>query len=77
MLGRDNCDDNATCTDTDGSFACTCNIGYSGDGLSCTGICLILLMTLMVLTPKFLAWRLKRINIKALQNNENKTHKGF
>ena len=27
----------ATCTDTEGSFTCACNIGYSGDGVSCTG----------------------------------------
>ena len=40
------CDSNAMCNNTDGSYICTCNTGYSGDGLSCTGICLILLMTL-------------------------------
>ena len=32
----DNCDENAQCTNTDGSFTCTCNSGYSGDGVSCT-----------------------------------------
>ena len=26
------CDGNATCTDTDGSFYCTCNPGYIGNG---------------------------------------------
>ena len=31
-----NCDQNATCTDTDGSFNCTCNDGYVGDGVNCT-----------------------------------------
>ena len=31
-----NCDKNAQCTNTDGSFTCTCNSGYSGDGVSCT-----------------------------------------
>ena len=31
-----NCDQNATCTDTDGSFSCTCNDGYVGDGVNCT-----------------------------------------
>ena len=31
-----NCDVNAVCTDTDGSFTCACNSGYSGDGTTCT-----------------------------------------
>ena len=36
-VGTANCDSNATCTDTEGSFTCTCNAGYTGDGTSCTG----------------------------------------
>jgi len=35
-LGTDNCDENATCNNTDGSFTCSCNAGYTGDGLTCT-----------------------------------------
>ena len=31
----DNCALNAACTDTIGNFTCTCNIGYSGNGVSC------------------------------------------
>lgn len=34
----DNCDNYATCTNTNGSFVCTCNQGYSGDGVTCSGI---------------------------------------
>lgn len=32
----DDCHDNAVCTDTDGSFTCACESGYSGDGKTCT-----------------------------------------
>ena len=35
-LGEDDCHDNAVCTDTDGSFTCACESGYSGDGKTCT-----------------------------------------
>ena len=31
------CHHNATCTNTLGSYTCTCNEGYSGDGMNCTG----------------------------------------
>ena len=33
----DNCDPtNGVCTNTEGSFICTCTIGYSGDGINCS-----------------------------------------
>ena len=31
------CDDNADCFDTEGSFTCTCRDGYSGTGVQCQG----------------------------------------
>ena len=33
----DNCDENALCTDTIGSFTCACNAGFSGNGVTCQG----------------------------------------
>jgi len=31
------CSPNAKCTDTEGSFRCDCNPGYTGDGFNCSG----------------------------------------
>ncbi|XP_073250004.1 uncharacterized protein [Porites lutea] len=36
--GLHNCHDDAYCTNTKGSFTCTCKQGYSGDGVNCTDI---------------------------------------
>ena len=36
------CHLNATCSNTDGSFTCSCNQGYSGDGKQCDGMFVIL-----------------------------------
>ena len=33
------CHSNANCTDTDGSFNCTCREGFEGNGFNCTGMC--------------------------------------
>eukprot|EP01083_Nonionella_stella_P086242 239461_1 len=46
--GTDTCDQNARCTNTEGSFECDCNDGYGGDGETCT--------LLMNLTPLFSEW---------------------
>ena len=36
-VGSDNCHLNATCTDTVGSFECSCDPGYIGNGVDCFG----------------------------------------
>ena len=35
-LGTDKCHADATCHNTIGSYACSCNSGYHGNGTSCT-----------------------------------------
>ncbi len=38
-----NCHVDANCTNTKGSFYCTCHTGYSGDGVVCIGKMIALL----------------------------------
>jgi len=35
-LTMDNCHVNSTCADVIGSYICTCNNGFDGDGVNCT-----------------------------------------
>ena len=35
--GVNDCHANAMCSNTEGSYDCTCNSGYSGDGRQCEG----------------------------------------
>uniref|UniRef100_A0A0G4HT65 Uncharacterized protein n=1 Tax=Chromera velia CCMP2878 TaxID=1169474 RepID=A0A0G4HT65_9ALVE len=36
--GLHNCNSNAACTETSGSFTCACNFGFGGDGINCTSL---------------------------------------
>ena len=38
--GTAECHTNATCSNTDGSYSCTCVYGYTGDGKNCTSMSL-------------------------------------
>ena len=39
--GTHDCHPQATCQNTEGSFTCSCNPGFTGNGSSCTGKCSI------------------------------------
>lgn len=36
--GTDNCNANADCINTQGSFQCVCRAGFEGDGRNCRGM---------------------------------------
>jgi len=36
-LGLAGCDVNANCSNTEGSYECTCSLGYTGSGMDCSG----------------------------------------
>ena len=39
--GTDSCHSHATCHNTEGSYTCSCNTGFTGDGSSCTRKCFL------------------------------------
>lgn len=39
VVGTHNCHADSNCSNTKGSFYCTCLTGYSGDGVHCVGKC--------------------------------------
>ena len=43
------CDENADCSNSDGSYSCTCKQGFTGNGTVCEGICLVSLKTIQSL----------------------------
>ena len=45
--GTDRCHPHATCHNTQGSYTCSCNAGYTGNGYSCTGKCRYVLSLLI------------------------------
>ena len=38
MQNSNDCDANANCTNTEGSYTCECLRGYTGNGRNCSGI---------------------------------------
>ena len=46
-VGSNQCDANATCANTEGSYVCQCREGYEGEGKKCTGTDKSFLITLV------------------------------
>ena len=55
-MRSDNCHENAQCCNTNGSFTCSCNSGYIGDGTECSvvltviGVLVFTAVVLMIIT---------------------------
>ena len=43
------CHANATCNNTEGSYSCECNIGFTGDGFTCDGMLIFVLFAIFYL----------------------------
>ena len=43
LRGTNPCDSNATCEDTLGSYKCTCKPGYTGKGMTCKSMYIVIL----------------------------------
>ena len=56
---NDNCDKNADCKNTEGSFTCTCRSSFFGDGISCEGK---LLSSIWIMSNK-MYWLNLKLNI--------------
>ena len=43
--GQHDCDAHATCSNTIGSYSCTCDFGYASDGIQCSAPAVLVLST--------------------------------
>ena len=59
----DNCSDNATCTDGNGSYMCECKDGFTGDGFTCTGIIFLILNLKQTILHRFHEEKIERVHI--------------
>ena len=61
QLEVDSCVDNADCSDTEGSYTCTCSTGFSGDGLSNCDSELFLYLVYMYIKYSYVNHRLETL----------------
>ena len=52
LEGFDDCVENSTCTNNEGSFLCECNAGFSGNGVElCEGMSTVIINFMTTLLP--------------------------
>ena len=51
------CAENATCLDTEGSYECTCDPGFTGDGFNCTSMCMYVILWFVYLHQNWYCFR--------------------
>ena len=59
--GNHDCDMKANCMNTNGSFVCVCNSGWSGDGVVCKGEYFILCVNLLYVSCN-LGWPMTNVD---------------
>ena len=52
--GLNNCNVNATCNNTIGSYTCTCNTDFTGNGFNCSGSIFVLAIYNWVVISEFI-----------------------
>ena len=60
--GTDRCHLHATCRNIQGSYTCSCNTGYTGNGFSCTGMLVVVHGGFLMFVWESLAMKLSELN---------------
>ena len=62
--GSHTCDASANCTNNKGSYECTCQLGFTGDGFTCAGKTQTIHMCTSVHVSGGIYWRFSRAQLK-------------
>ena len=65
------CDVNADCTDTQGSYSCSCRSGFMGDGINCASTYIILLGFTSIFNLKICSAKMPTEGVTQFDNSKN------